>query len=69
MIKPFNTAYKSFGFHERRAIKSEIIEALRIRKRTWEAYVYGKANLSEEKAEKIRQVFRIHGVNEPFDVV
>ena len=69
MNKPFNTAYKSFGFHERRAIKAEIIEALRIRKRTWEAYVYGKTNLTEEKADKIRQVFQKHGVNEPFDVV
>ena len=69
MNKQFNTAYKSFGFHERRAIKAEIIEALRIRKRTWEAYVYGKANLSEEKAEKIRQVFLIYGISEPFDAV
>ena len=66
-MKPFNTAYKSFGFHERRVIKAEIIEALRIRKRTWEAYVYGKSNLSDEKIEKIRQVFRKHGVSEPFD--
>jgi lipocalin len=69
MMMSFRNAFKRVEFKERMQIKAELIEALRIKPRTFEAYIYSRVPITEEKRNIIAEVFKRHGIDNPFDVV
>lgn len=65
----FRNAFKRVEFKERMQIKAELIEALRIKPRTFESYIYSRVPITEEKRNIITDVFNRHGIENPFDIV
>ena len=65
----FKNAFKRLQFKERMQLKAELIYELRIKPRTLEAYLYSRVPISGEKRDIIIDVFKLHGIENPFDVV
>lgn len=65
----FKNAFKRVQFKERMQLKAELIDALKIKPRTFEAYIYSRVPITVEKRNIIIEVFKLHGIENPFDVV
>lgn len=65
----FKNAFKRVQFKERMQLKAELIDALKIKPRTFEAYIYNRVPITWEKRDIIIDVFKLHGIENPFDVV
>lgn len=69
MMMSFKNAFKRVQFKERMQLKAELIDALKIKPRTFEAYIYNRVPITGEKRDIIIEVFKLHGIENPFDVV